>query len=191
MNKHFRRIAVTGMILLTAQTACNIPLATHTPDAGATKLAATISFLQTRASASQTPLSPFQTPIATTSKTILTLIIRTSGNPLVRIDALCWLGPGDEYEVVSAVKAGTQVELLGRGSLYGWYIIRNPIYHDPCWVMAGNLQIDPGYNVSSLPVMYPPVSPTPTDTPTPSSTLTKTNTPTRTNTPTPSNTPII
>jgi uncharacterized protein YgiM (DUF1202 family) len=174
-----KRFAFAGAALVLAVIACNLPTATPTPDAGATKLAATVSSLETSVSASQTAFPAVEPPTPLPANTIPPLATATAANPLVIQDALCWVGPGSAYEVVSAVKTGTQVELVGRGSLSGWYIIKNPIYHDPCWIEAANLQIDPSYNLSGLPIINPPPSPTPTPTHTPK----PTNTPTATNTP--------
>ncbi|HEX2697728.1 MAG TPA: hypothetical protein VHM28_08460, partial [Anaerolineales bacterium] len=93
----------------------------------------------------------------------------TPQSPLVTGDALCWVGPGAVYEVVSAIKKGTRVELMGRGNISGWWIVRNPIYHDPCWIPDKYLQFDPGFNTSGLQIYYPPPTPTytPSITPTP------------------------
>jgi hypothetical protein len=81
--------------------------------------------------------------------------------------------------VVSALKEGKRVEIIGRANIAGWWIVDNPIYHDPCWSQAEYLQVDPGFNPLVLPVYAPP--PTPTFTPT--------NTPTPTRTPRPTRTP--
>jgi hypothetical protein len=54
------------------------------------------------------------------------------------------------------------VELLGRGDVSGWLVIRNPRYHDPCWIQAAYLQVDSGFNVSALPIFHTPPTPTPT-----------------------------
>jgi len=86
----------------------------------------------------------------------------TPQNPLVTRDVLCWFGPGSVYEVISSIKSGTQVQLLGRGSISDWLIVENPRYHRPCWIQASNLQIDPAYDVSVLPTFTPPPTPTPT-----------------------------
>ncbi len=178
MRRYTGRLASVGAALLLAIMACNLPSGTPTPS-GETMVAATVSALETSVSASQTALPPAVTSTPAASNTLPPQVTATAGNPVVIQDALCWVGPGDAYEVVSAVKTGTQVELLGRGSIAGWYIITNPIYHDPCWIGAANLQIAPGYNLSGLPIINPPASPTPTPTDTPK----PTNTPSPTNTP--------
>ena len=95
----------------------------------------------------------------------------TPQNPLVLRATLCWIGPGPVYEVVSALKKDERVVLLGRGgSISGWWIVDNPIYHDPCWVQTGDLQLDPGFDTANLKIFNPP--PTPTKTPAPTFTPT-------------------
>jgi hypothetical protein len=87
-------------------------------------------------------------------------------DPLVIRAALCWWGPGPVYEVMSALKEGINVKLVGRGSISGWLLVDNPIYHVPCWVPSSYLQIDPSTDFNILPIYTPPPTPTPTITPT-------------------------
>jgi len=89
----------------------------------------------------------------------------TPQDPLVKQAALCWQGPGQKYEVVSALKQNERVKLLGRGSISGWFVIENPIHHDPCWVSEGDLQIDAGTDLNSLRIINPPPTATPTKPP--------------------------
>ncbi len=89
----------------------------------------------------------------------------TPQTPVVLRDTLCWVGPGNKYEVVSALKIGTRLELIGRGTVDGWWVISNPIYKDPCWVQANDVQIEPGFDTSTLKLISPPPLPTPTWTP--------------------------
>jgi uncharacterized protein YgiM (DUF1202 family) len=131
-------------------------------------VAATLTALETTASAPQ----PASTETSIPSNTNPPSSTPAPGNPVVIHDALCWVGPGNIYEVVSSVKTGTTVQLIGVGSISGWYIINNPIYHDPCWIAAANLQIDPAYNLSGLRIYNPPSTPTPTSTDTPAPTYT-------------------
>jgi hypothetical protein len=162
--------------------ACNLPVATEETqppqDTVATWAAATLT---ARAASALVPTgtsvpaeNPTPTPTATES-----LPTSTPQNPLVLETTLCWKGPGAQYEVVSALKKDERVELIGQGSIAGWWIVNNPIYHDPCWAQANYLQIEPGYNTAALPIYTPPPTPTstPSDTPTPTSTPTATNTP--------------
>lgn len=158
--------AFLGLCLIV--TACNLPSAASTP------------------TPETQPENPIQLPSETAilvpytdtplpSETPLPSATPTPGNPLVLRTTLCWVGPGAQYEVVSALKEGERVELLGQGSIPDWWIVRNPIYRDPCWVRAQDLQIEPGYNISGLQIFYPP--PTPTFTPSPTATATATPTP--------------
>lgn len=95
-----------------------------------------------------TPLPP-DTPTANVSPTPAHM------NPLVLNFAGCYFGPGPTYTLESNISKGKRVELLGVGSEPGWYIIRNPYFHRPCWIAATDLSIDPGINTAALPVMTP------------------------------------
>ena len=169
MSRHAGRMALAALVVMMAILACNYPTPTPTPDVGATFVAGTLTSLASGVSAPQTSSTAVDTSTALATDTSLPSSTPTPGNPVVIHDALCSAGPGSVYEVVSSVKTGTSVELMGVGSIAGWYIIRNPIYHDPCWIAAANLQIDPGYNISSLKIFYPPSTPTavPSATPVP------------------------
>ncbi|MFL7871953.1 MAG: hypothetical protein AB8I58_24200 [Anaerolineales bacterium] len=164
------RIILVFLVLCLLATACNLPSTTNTPTPE-TQPEVPVQ------SPSETPtpdlvLAPFtDTPLPT--ETPLPSATPTPGNPLVLRATLCWVGPGAQYDVVSALKEGERVELIGKGSIPDWWIVRNPIYKDPCWVQAQDLQIEPGYNISGLETYYPPPTPTftpsltPTATPTP------------------------
>jgi len=105
-------------------------------------------------------LNPTPTPSATAipTRTPTATQTPTPQNPIVIRDTLCWTGPDSLYPVVSSIKAGIQVELLGQGSLEGWWVISNPIYHSPCWMRESDLQIDPS-DFSNLPIFTPPPPP--------------------------------
>ena len=159
--------------------ACNLPSAGTgaespvAPEALAqTAVAATMSAIQAETAAAPTATVPPQEPTATPTVAFTFTPFPTPQNPLVVKDALCWMGPGPVYEVVSSVKTGIRVELLGRGSVGAWWIIKNPRYNDPCWLQADVLQFDAGYDLTNLKVFTPPPTPTPvpTDTPTPTNT---------------------
>ena len=171
-----------SLFLVLALGACNLPASrekTEIPqDLVATWAAATLSALTVSVPTPTIAPAPTEsaTPIPTATEAPPTA---TPQNPLVLETTLCWKGPGDQYEVVSALKKDERVELIGQGSIAGWWIVNNPIYHDPCWAQARDLQIEPGYNTAALPIYTPPPTPTstPSDTPTPTSTPTATNTP--------------
>jgi hypothetical protein len=80
---------------------------------------------------------------------------------------LCYEGPGADFEVVSALRSGDSVEVLGLGEGRGYFVVRNPIYYDPCWVRVTALDF-PGA-IDSLRIFPAPTQPgavvTPTATP--------------------------
>jgi hypothetical protein len=162
------RTTLAGLLLIAAVLACNIKPATGanpSPTRAPTNTA-TDTFTPTDiATDTFTPIAPALNT-STDTTTPSPLPIQTSslpGNALVANSALCWLGPGKAYDVSSSIGGGTRVDLLGRSPIDGWWIIRNPRYHDPCWIEAIYLQIDTGVNVLALPIYQIP----PTSTPTP------------------------
>lgn len=168
-----------SILAILALASCTLPGTPTPPPPGEreTSIAGTVSGMLTEAALAATPTLLVNTlPPTTTSipaaATNTFIPASTPQNPLVVKDALCWEGPGSQYLVVSAVKNGQRVELLGRGSIGAWWIIDNPIYHDPCWVNADVLQFDTGYNLSGIRIFTPAPTPTstPSNTPTPSKT---------------------
>lgn len=156
------KIWLLGAAAMLLFAACGPAPAADETNKEVTALAATISAMQTQdAQVPVTGATPGPTP----------------QNPLVIKSTLCWLGPGPAYEVVSALKIGTRVTLLGRGSISGWWVVRNPIYRDPCWVEASAIRIEPGFSLANLQTFFPPPTATPTPTATPDFTPTASPTP--------------
>ncbi len=90
--------------------------------------------------------------------------------PTVNTQSLCLEGPGSPYLTVSAIDVGTIVELLGIGNVEGWLVVDNPVYSGvACWLPEDVLDLDPGLDLSTLPVIKAPLLPTatPTAAPTP------------------------
>ncbi len=132
------------------------PAATATPDFNAVSTAlfeqVFLPLTQTAAAAPPTPtitLTP--TPTQTLTPEPTTPIRR----PLITANTSCWAGPGEEYKLISHVPAKRYVELLGIGSVPGWYIISNPYFRTPCWIEAIYLQLDPRMDTSAFPTMMP------------------------------------
>jgi hypothetical protein len=82
--------------------------------------------------------------------------------PTVLETAPCWLGPGAQYEVVSSVYEGEEVDLLGIGAIDGWLVINNPRYNVPCWVAEERVEVDPQLDWTNLVVFPVPILPTAT-----------------------------
>ncbi len=99
----------------------------------------------------------------------ITGIEPTSGEapqPPAIVDLLCWAGPGPAYNVVSSIKAGTLVELLGTGLNASWLVIDSPRFPGvPCWVEPEKLDLDPAIDLGEFRIF--PVPPLPTPTPIP------------------------
>ncbi len=113
---------------------------------------------QTAAAASPTP-SPTatSTPLPTDTPTPDVTVTPEHTNPLVLNFAGCYFGPGPTYTLESNINKGIRVELIGIGSEDGWYVIRNPYFHRPCWIAATDIHVEPGMNTVDLPVMTPGV----------------------------------
>lgn len=78
----------------------------------------------------------------------------------VQTAALCWFGPGQEYEVVSSLEEGIEVSIIGMSQLPGWWIIDNPRFPGvACWVEEEDLEIDPDLDMSPLPEYEIPALP--------------------------------
>ena len=175
-------LITSSLLLIILVGSCSLPGTTEeSPDLVATWVAATLTAMDTPAPAPSEALNPVVRATSTMPPTASETARPTSTpqNPLVLETTLCWKGPGAQFEVVSALKKDERVELIGQASISGWWIVDNPIYHDPCWAQAAHLQIEPGYNTSTLPFYTPPPTPTstPTDTRTPTTAPTATNTP--------------
>jgi hypothetical protein len=157
--------------------ACNIPNVDVSvqPDFEQTVTAQALFIEQTQQALSQSqsqvqpqlPVAFTDTPIPLAASTNTVEPSVTPQQPQILNSSLCWVGPGEKYEVVSSVSKGQVVEILGRGSISGWFIIRNPIYNDPCWVRASDLKLDASFDINTLQVFDPPPLPTNTPKPTP------------------------
>jgi hypothetical protein len=73
--------------------------------------------------------------------------------------ASCGLGgpesSGYAHEVNT--KQGRAVDVLGRGSIDGYLVIRDWKFQRPCWIKTSDLKIFPGIDWSKYPVMTPGV----------------------------------
>ena len=174
MSRQKSSIWIAGSSLILVMLACNIsmnksaPIATsvlpsNTPIASI-ELSATETQIETQTEAGPAP-TEFSTPVPVTDTPSAPTLTPTSQNPLVINTTYCWSGPTDKkltYEIISSIQAGTHVQLLGKGIVDGWWIVRNPRYGDPCWIQQENVQIDPAYDLSTLKTFAVPATPTAT-----------------------------
>jgi len=163
MHLRFFSLTAIGLSVIWVAMAC-APKATPTPpiaDAVSTAVFQTVyaPLTQTAVAVPSDTLSP---PTATVTLTPVFTETPTSAasrqplkRPVVLVFAGCWLGPGPKYTLISNISAKKYVELLGIGNVPGWYIIKNPYFHRPCWMEAVNLKLDPALDLSKYPVMTP------------------------------------
>ncbi|HEX8993289.1 MAG TPA: hypothetical protein VF784_16525 [Anaerolineales bacterium] len=147
-----------SLLLILLAAACAPAPATPSASSIATAVAAAAFNLMTQTAAAASPTSsptasltpaPPDTPTPNATQT------PAHSQPMVNTFAACYFGPGSPYALESNISKGKRVELLGMGSVSGWYIIRNPYFHRPCWIAASQLNIDPGINTAALPIMTP------------------------------------
>jgi hypothetical protein len=109
---------------------------------------------QTAAAYSPTPPPSTATPAYTSTPTIEPTPEVTKRPEVVGF-APCYQGPGATYPLVSNITETKKVELIGIGSVPGWYVIKNPYFNSPCWISAENLKIFSDHDLSGFPTITP------------------------------------
>jgi hypothetical protein len=109
---------------------------------------------ETVAAYSPTPPPATDTPVPTATETLPPTVAVTS-IPEVVGQSPCYTGPGDSYALTSNISDTKKVEIVGVGSVPGWYIINNPYFGSTCWISADHLKLDPNSDFSNLPVISP------------------------------------
>jgi len=70
--------------------------------------------------------------------------------------APCYLGPNaDVNKLSSYISSYKDVQMVGVGSVPGWYVIINPYNRGQCWVEAKNMVLDPSFDISVYPTIKP------------------------------------
>jgi hypothetical protein len=110
---------------------------------------------QTAAAASPTPLPVTDTPIPTITFTPEPTTDPTIDHVIVVITAPCYTGPGDTYQLTSNIEAPEAADLLGIGSVEGWYVIRNPTFGSACWIETQFVELVPGMDITLFPTITP------------------------------------
>ena len=154
MKLCFLPLPMIGLVAILMTTACT-PKATPTPvDAIGTMAAQLASDMLTQTVAAYSPTPPpptaTLTPIPVTeTPTTEPTSSEPPKRPYLTTFAPCWLGgPGAKYPLDSNINEKTRVDIVGTGSVEGWYIIRNPYFHKLCWIEAVNLNIDPNLDLT-------------------------------------------
>lgn len=110
---------------------------------------------QTAAASSPTPMPVADTPIPTITLTPKPTTDPTIDHVIVAITAPCYTGPGNTYQLISNIEAPEAADLLGIGSVEGWYVIRNPYFGSACWIETKFIELVPGMDITLFPTMTP------------------------------------
>lgn len=156
MKLKFLQITIIGFIVTLLGAACT-PKATPTPVdiMGTAVQLAVVMMTQTVEAYSPTPPPPTETPTPTFTDTPIPLPTEPPKRPATTEFTGCWTGPGPTYTLISNIDPKKYVTVIGIGSEPGWYVIRNPYFHNPCWIEIAHLKIDPNMDFSVFPVMTP------------------------------------
>ena len=157
MKQRVSRLIVLGTLVVMFFSAC-APQATPTPVDTAATMAVQIMqemLTQTALAASPTPLPATATLVPTETPSPLPTEKKPLKRTVIKAFTGCYYGPGPEYTLDSNISEGRRVDIVGIGSVPGWYVIINPYFHKQCWVNANDLEIDPARDLSTLPVMTP------------------------------------
>jgi hypothetical protein len=156
--KHFGQTIFSCLFILSALVACTpqtpVPPTVDTISTIAMQLASQM-LTETVAAYSPTPVPSTETPIPTATETLPPTTAATNMPQVISQLSPCYAGPGATYPLISNISGTKKVEIVGVGSVTGWYIINNPYFGSTCWISAENLILDPGSDFSSLPVMSP------------------------------------
>lgn len=134
--------------------------AVPTVDAIGTLSAELASVMLTQTAIAYSPTPPptaTSTPVTESPTPELALIEPvTTSMPKVIGPAPCYIGgPGPNRPITSNISDFKDVELIGIGSVEGWYVIENPYFWSPCWIRAENLKIESDVDLSAFPVISP------------------------------------
>ncbi len=154
------RLSMSGLMLVLILVACapKAPAqATVDPNVMSTAIAQAAASILTETAAAYSPTpaeTDTPTPSPTPEESPTPAVVGTPKPPTIGNFTGCWYGPGPTYTLESNITKGKHVQVLGVGSVAGWFIIVNPYFHKPCWVQAADLENAPT-DLSTLPVMTP------------------------------------
>jgi hypothetical protein len=158
MDLRHRVLIGMALAIILSSAACT-PEGTAEPvDMSGTLAAQMASVMLTQTAAAASPTPPPATATETPAPTDTPTPEPTRGpvkRPAIRTFTGCYYGPGLEYGLDSNISENKKVQIVGIGSVPGWYVIINPYFHKQCWVAASDLEVDPKMDLSGLPVMTP------------------------------------
>lgn len=158
MNLIKIQVFILGLTIALISTSC-APKATAEPVdiMGTAAQLAAVMLTQTAGAYSPTPPPPTVTltPSFTETPTASPTKSAPPKRPVVIEFTGCWTGPGPTYTLISNISEKKALNVLGIGADPGWLIVRNPYFHNPCWVEIAHLRIDPNMDFTAFPVMTP------------------------------------
>lgn len=128
-------------------------------------LTPTATALASPAAASPMPPAPAASPLpATHTAAPAASLTPTLGPPVAHAqsNANCRAGPGEVYDVVGGFHTGQSAPIDGRDEGSAWWWIESPAAPVRCWVWAG--AVSTSGDLSGVPVLAAPPTPTPADT---------------------------
>ena len=87
--------------------------------------------MQAATASADSPVTPLvaATAAAVTPTTRPTLYIHAD-------NASCRTGPGNDFKVIATFPAGTTLDMAGKDSADGYWIVVDPVSHNLCWIQA-------------------------------------------------------
>lgn len=121
---------------------------------------ASVMLTQTAMAYSPTPQPPTSTstPDETETPTPEPASLEPAATSMPKVigPAPCYIGgPGPNRAITSNISDFKDIELIGVGSVEGWYVIEDPYFWSPCWIRAENLKIESDVDLSTFPVISP------------------------------------
>lgn len=126
-------VYIVTIIVALLLAACNLPGVQPTPGQSVNEQAGTLvaATLQAAATATSPGVTPFASPVVpqATPTAKLTLSVNTA-------NAECRGGPSSDFPLIATLAIGTKVDLAGKDSADGYYIVVDPTSHNLCWLPA-------------------------------------------------------
>ncbi len=132
--------------------ACGPQSSQATPGPSVDELAATIAAATIQAARAGTATAAAASPTAPAATPTVkpTLFVHAD-------NAACRSGPGTDFKVIATFPAGTTVDMTGKDTTDGYWIVQDPTSRDLCWIQAQDAT--PSGSFDLLPEMTPqPVS---------------------------------
>jgi hypothetical protein len=157
MTLRFSRFMIIGLISIMGTWACATEPTPPPVDVVGTMAAQMASEMLTQTVAAYSPTPVPVTPTVVPTETPIPEPTHDQSSRIVVVNkqAACWFGPGPKYALESYISHTKKVELLGVGSVEGWYVIMNPYFYQACWIAAEDLDIPSYLDLSLLPVITP------------------------------------